>query len=57
MQGPRTMTIGQNDLKKDASPHHRILSLAEKVMGRASIVGGIAALVAILLLAIRWVFA
>ena len=57
MHRPRTMTVGQNDLKKDASPHHRILSLVEKVMGTASIVGGIAALVAILLLAIRWAFA
>ena len=36
---------------------HSILSLVEKVMGRASIVGGISALIAILLLAIRWVFA
>jgi hypothetical protein len=52
-----TMTIGQKSSKKDVNPHHRILSSVEKVMGTASIVGGIAALVAILVLAIGWVFA
>jgi hypothetical protein len=51
-----TMTIGQSS-KKDVNPRHRILSSVEKVMGTASIVGGIAALVAILVLAIGWVFA
>ena len=51
-----TMTIEQMS-SKNVNPSHRILSSVEKVMGTASIVGGIAALIAILVLAMGWVFA
>jgi hypothetical protein len=52
-----TITIEQKGLKKEVNPRQRMLSLVEKVMGTGSIVGGIAALIAILVLVIRWVFA